>query len=103
MVGKLIEGGADVNLMDRHGQTPLHLACQEGDVNCVCAIRDVTQISRFKVRLDLKNSQGEQLTTLLFHYSNLQNAFNSNLRYLERGSSSNTYIHTDYAMISDNF
>ena len=103
MVGKLIEGGADVNLMDRHGQTPLHLACQEGDVNCVCAIRDVTQISRFKVRLDLKNSQGKQLTTLLFHYSNLQNAFDSNLRYLERGSSSNTYIHTDYAMISDNF
>lgn len=58
IVKKLIEGGADVNLMDRHGQTALHLACQGGDVNCVYAIRDVTQGSRFQIRLDLKNFQG---------------------------------------------
>lgn len=61
LVKKLIEGGADVNLMDRHGQTALHLACQDGDVNCVHAIRDVTQGSRFQIRLDLKNFQGERL------------------------------------------
>ena len=59
MVRKLIEGGADVNLMDRHGQTALHLACQAGDVNCVYAIRDVTRISRNNIQLELKNSQGE--------------------------------------------
>ena len=60
MVRKLIEGGADVNLMDRHGHTAFHLACQEDDVNCVHVIRDVTQISRVKIRLELKNSQGKQ-------------------------------------------
>lgn len=63
IVRKLIEGGADVNLMDRHGQTALHLACQDGDVNCVNAIRDVTQGSRVQIRLDLKNFQGKRLTT----------------------------------------
>lgn len=62
LVKKLIEGGADVNLMDRHGQTALHLACQDGDVNSVHAIRDVTQGSHFQIRLDLKNFQGERLT-----------------------------------------
>ena len=59
MVKKLIEGGADVNLLDRHGQTALHLACQASDVNCVYAIRDVTRSSRINIQLDLKNSQGE--------------------------------------------
>lgn len=58
IVRKLIEGGADINLMDRHGQTALHLACQEDDLNCVYAIRDASQTSRVKLRLDLKNSQG---------------------------------------------
>ena len=62
IVKKLIEGGADVNLMDRHGQTALHLACQDSDVNCVHAIRDVTQGSRAQIRLDLKNFQGERTT-----------------------------------------
>ena len=62
IVKKLIEGGADVNLMDRHGQTALHLACQDSDVNCVHAIRDVTQGSRVQIRLDLKNFQGERTT-----------------------------------------
>ena len=62
IVKKLIEGGADVNLMDRHGQTALHLACQDSDVNCVHAIRDVTQGSRVQMRLDLKNFQGERTT-----------------------------------------
>lgn len=59
LVKKLIEGGADVNLMDRHGQTALHLACQDGDVNCVHAIRDVTHNCRVQIRLDLKNFQGK--------------------------------------------
>ena len=62
IVKKLIEGGADVNLMDRHGQTALHLACQDSDVNCVHAIRDVTQGSRVQIKLDLKNFQGERTT-----------------------------------------
>ncbi|KAL9965871.1 hypothetical protein ACROYT_G029725 [Oculina patagonica] len=58
IVKRLIEGGADVNLMDRHGQTALHLACQDGNVNCVYAIRDVTKSNRVEIRLDLKNFQG---------------------------------------------
>lgn len=59
MVRQLIEGGADVNLMDRHGQTPLHLACQDDDVNCVHTIRDVANTKRVsQIKLELKNSQG---------------------------------------------
>ena len=61
LVEKLVEGGADVNLMDRHGQTALHLACQNGDINSVFAIRDVTHRCHMQIRLDLKNFQGEQL------------------------------------------
>lgn len=58
LVEKLVEGGADVNLMDRHGQTALHLACQNGDINSVFAIRDVTHRCHLQIRLDLKNFQG---------------------------------------------
>lgn len=58
LVEKLVEGGADVNLMDRHGQTALHLACQNGDINSVFAIRDVTHRCHMQIRLDLKNFQG---------------------------------------------
>ncbi|XP_068731937.1 B-cell lymphoma 3 protein homolog isoform X1 [Montipora capricornis] len=59
MVRKLIESGADVNLMDRHGQTALHLACQDNDVNCVYAMRDVTRINSVaEIQLELKNSKG---------------------------------------------
>ncbi|XP_068687147.1 B-cell lymphoma 3 protein homolog isoform X3 [Montipora foliosa] len=58
MVRKLIESGADVNLMDRHGQTALHLACQDNDVNCVYAMRDVTRINSVaEIQLELKNSK----------------------------------------------
>ena len=61
MVRKLIESGADVNLMDRHGQTALHLACQDNDVNCVYAMRDVTRINSVaEIQLELKNSKGNQ-------------------------------------------
>ena len=72
IVKKLIEGGADVNLMDRHGQTALHLACQDGDINCVHAIRDVSQGIRVQIRLDLKNFQGERLATTA-HTSTISN------------------------------
>lgn len=58
LVERLVEGGADVNLMDRHGQTALHLACQDGDINSVFAIRDVTHRCHLRIRLDLKNFQG---------------------------------------------
>jgi len=81
IVKKLIEGGADVNLMDRNGQTALHLACQDGDINCVHVIRDVTQGNRVQIRLDLKNFQGERLTTTA-HTSTISyvNLCSSNVR-----------------------
>lgn len=35
MVGKLTTAGANVNLPDRNGQTPTHLACQRSSTGCI--------------------------------------------------------------------
>lgn len=58
MVKWLLEAGADVNLMDRHGQTSIFLACQNVDVACMRAISDGIADDKSKVRLDLRNFQG---------------------------------------------
>lgn len=35
IVGKLTTAGANVNLPDRNGQTPTHLACQRSSTECI--------------------------------------------------------------------
>ena len=35
IVGKLTTAGANVNLPDRNGQTPTHLACQRSSKECI--------------------------------------------------------------------
>ena len=52
-----------MNLMDRNGQTPLHLACTDKDVECARAIFDVTAAGRVRPKLDLKNFQGLYYTS----------------------------------------
>ena len=47
-----------MNLMDRHGQTSIFLACQNVDVACMRAISDGIADDKSKVRLDLRNFQG---------------------------------------------
>ena len=38
IVRKLVTMGAPLEERDRHGNTPLHLACREGDLTCVQAL-----------------------------------------------------------------
>ena len=38
LVEALLSWGADVNLQDRVGATPLHVACQEGNLPCVLTL-----------------------------------------------------------------
>lgn len=38
IVRNLVIMGAPLEQRDRHGNTPLHLACREGDLNCVQAL-----------------------------------------------------------------
>ena len=38
MVRRLVVGGASVQSRDRYGNTPLHLACRDGHVDCVKAL-----------------------------------------------------------------
>jgi len=38
LVRRLVVGGANVQSRDRHGNTPLHLACRDGHVDCVKAL-----------------------------------------------------------------
>lgn len=58
MVKWLVEAGADVNLMDRHGQTSLLLACKYEDIACVKAICDAVGEDKNKVKVDSRNFQG---------------------------------------------
>ena len=34
----LFEGGSDVSAQDKYGQSPLHLALQEGQLDVVCVL-----------------------------------------------------------------
>lgn len=54
----LTDSGADVNLMDRNGQTSLHLACKNADVACVKAICEAVGGEKSRIKLDLRNFQG---------------------------------------------
>ena len=65
LVGFLIFHGAGVNIPDRNGQTALHLASQNADIECVKAIKHATQTPRYsseyedeKPDLTLKNFEG---------------------------------------------
>ena len=67
MVKWLTESRADVNLMDRNGQTSLHLACKNADVACVKAICEAIGGEKSRVELDLRNFQGEkQISSRMF-------------------------------------
>ena len=68
---KLIARGADVDVRDRHGNTPLHIACERGYYDCVIALttpldhREVKDIpynlpyQRIPQHPDIKNYNGE--------------------------------------------
>ena len=54
IVGKLTIAGANVNLPDRNGQTPAHLACQRSSIECIEELFKGANI----VDLELRNFNG---------------------------------------------
>ena len=60
VVAFLIKNGADVHAIDRNGQTPLHLACKNADVEDIQAMRNATKDSENSINVDLKNFEGIQ-------------------------------------------
>ena len=58
VVDLLIKNGADVNAIDRNGQTALHLACKNADVEDIQAMRNATKDTENSIIVDLKNFEG---------------------------------------------
>lgn len=54
IVGKLTTAGANVNLPDRNGQTPTHLACQRSSIECMKELFKGANL----VDLELRNFNG---------------------------------------------
>ena len=60
MVVWLLNHGADVNTIDRNGQTPLHLACKNADVEDIRAMREARPKGNVNpINVDLKNFEGK--------------------------------------------
>ena len=72
IVGKLIDHGANVDLVDRNGQTCVHLACQRGDLKTLNAIFK-RRPGQFELQkklqdvLEMKNFDGKVLFTHMKH------------------------------------
>ena len=69
----LLEHGADANAIDRNGQTALHLACKNADLQNIQALRKFKpEDSEKSIKVDLKNYEGKKVkivtttTTTLF-------------------------------------
>ena len=56
MVKTLLEGGANVNIPDRHGNNAIHLAVKHVTIAC---LRVLLETSKVKQELDAKNFEGE--------------------------------------------
>ena len=74
IAGKLIEKGANIDLVDRNGQTCVHLACQRGDLKSLRTIFKRQQ-GRVEVQeklqeiLDARNFDGKLVKISMFSVS----------------------------------
>ena len=71
LVRKLVVHGAALDIRDHHGDTPLHLACRQGLLDCVIAltrplrrqemvhVRNVIPFQRIPQPADLQNYDGK--------------------------------------------
>ncbi|KAL3859804.1 hypothetical protein ACJMK2_009997 [Sinanodonta woodiana] len=55
---KLLSKNIEIACQDHQGNTPLHLACRNGDIDCVKAILEVVRERRDFQCLEVRNSQG---------------------------------------------
>lgn len=67
IVRKLLFAGAETSVRDRHGNSPLHLACSKGDLSCVKALTNpltTDEISEIKQMASLYKSSCPSLPDL---------------------------------------
>ena len=58
----LLEHGAEANVIDRNGQTALHLACKNADLENIQAMRKFKpEDSEKSIKVDLKNYEGKKV------------------------------------------
>ena len=58
IVDRLVRAGADRTLLDRHGDSPYHIACRHGDFDTLLAL--TTEMTpKMKTALDEQNFAGE--------------------------------------------
>lgn len=73
IVEYLLHHGADVSAVDRNGQTALHLACKNADVENIQALRKAIPVDDVKkyLNVDLKNYEGKESRSFLTFEFNL--------------------------------
>lgn len=59
IVKDLVSRGAQLDLVDRHGNTPIHVACRKGLVKVLDVFSSVAPLRRIRAAAELRNVQGE--------------------------------------------
>lgn len=58
IVKDLVSRGAQLDLVDRHGNTPIHVACRKGLVKVLDVFSSVAPLRRIRAAAELRNVQG---------------------------------------------
>lgn len=61
IVKDLVTRGAQLDLVDRHGNTPIHVACRKGLVKVLDVFSSVASLQHIREAAELRNVQGERV------------------------------------------